>query len=1227
MKLFIKLRKKYFTILASLALLVLSSIGLFNLSTPSSVDASMIKFDNENTITITNGSFSSFSSSSSYPYTISGFTTSGNKTPEMKTGAINISESEYVKNYEKYGLKEYDNPKGVGSDNYVLMINADKTSNYTYTSSEFTLPANGYYYVTVSAKTIGDNAIASVFLTQNDVIFKDCIIQNIDSTTWSNYTFFVATNSYEDVKLKFNMQIGNQSTGANGCVVFDELHAGAISLDTINGYFENPNISENSYRAVDLRTANYYKQYEFDNQVIEFTPNGDDPIVNTVSENYFADVTSGAGEKQVDITNNSINISGTDTYITYKGKEEVLDANSTYRFSIWAKTTTMEQGSASVELNEIIDENDEYKDFMESTSVDMTPKSSSLMISNITTNTLTNVYVEYVIYVRTGALGSSKVQFSFGLGTEDENATGNVSFKRYMIERVPYSAYSAVSTSDTKGTIDISSRLTLSSNEFSNYTFDKMQSESFDGVAYPANPDSWTKTSAGQGTQLAGVVNLSDFDKVMDKYSHINTMDTPAALGNTLNNNVLMIYNGTNSTQSYKSSTKSLTANKYYKVTAFVNTYISGNSDFGASIVAKSNGTLLGTADNINTYGAWQKVEFYINTPSNAVDLTLELALGYGNKMACGYAFFDNILVEESETENEFSNRFNSYLVNQKVELDLTNPMLISVNRGDEYNTSALYSGTNKGETVVNAGIVDLTGSLNMVSATTRESLKDVNWTNKYALAIATALDVDSHYEYASVINYSFNSGTYYKMSFDLFTDGIGQQQKDEMYDNNVLAQGVNIELTNLENAKFSYITSNGNWTHYEIYIGVDSNVTSNLKFSLGSEFSGCYGRAFLGNIELTEVDENIFKETSASANVLKVETAKTDDNNEDKTTKSSGNNFNWQYVPTIATFAAIVIAVVGIFIRRNMKFKKRVKTGRPEYDRDITVMQNKYRRLAQDQRAKDVRELTKECEELVALRTEYENKYKDALSRLRSAKLANRDGSKRHEVMAIEHEVKHISKEVARFGVQVNNYQNEIEFMQTEAYLIDLEKRIMREDNSSRNQLRREAEMTEEARAEAVAKRNAKQQRAELKAQVKADKLANKKLKLEEARKQVEQQLSDAKALDEKYVKEQELKQIKLAEIKLAKEQAKAQKELEKLEKQRETETKKVEEEKSEQQDLEQNQEVVEETTEQSSDSMVKQVAEEVAEQPAEVEVEQSSEVETKSTEDTQEKDIPSDN
>jgi hypothetical protein len=1184
MKLFIKLRNKLFTVMASLVLLVLSSFGLFNLCNPQSVQASMINFDNENTISISNGSFTSFSSQNSYPYTPNDFTTSGNTTPNMKTGVISVEEDTYTSNYDKYyGLKEYDNPGDRShSEDYILMINSGTySSNYTYTSKEFTFAKNGYYYVTVSARTLGNGSVASVYLTKDGEIYEDCAIRNITSTTWSNYTFFVATNSYEDVNLKFNMQIGNLNGGSGGCVFFDELHAGQISADDVSAYVNNPqNIG--SYKFVNNRMSNAYKEYNFDNNIIEYIRNekgeleydvDDNVVKNITNEAYFTLKESGVGNKNFDILNNVMTLTAEDSYITYKGIEEELDANSTYKFSIWVKANQISKGSANVSLEEIIDEEDEYNDPLESSAMDLTAKSTSLKISSKTTSAINDGYVEYSIYVRTGALSTSKVQFGFGLGSESGNATGNVSFKNYSIERVPYSAYSAVSSGDTLGTIDISSRLTTNSSEYSNYTFNQMQSESFDGIAYPATPTSWTKSNSGSGVQLSGVVNLSDWSKVMAKYSYINTIATPSQLISS-NNNVLMIYNGSNSNQSYTSTTKSLDANKYYKITAFVNTYISGNSNNGATIVAKTGSTILGQATDINTNGQWKKVEFYIHT-SSSVSVSLELALGYGNNTASGYAFFDNILVESADAENDFSNRFGEYTVvtkwqngnevqNGKVEIDLTNPMLTSTTNRD-FNTPVLYSGNNKGEVDVNAGIIDLTGELNMINSVSHSVLTNVDWENKNALAIFSMLNEDIYYEFTSVLSYSFEGSKYYKMSFDLLTDGIGQVEKEEMYDNGVLAQGVNVELTNLDNAKFSYITSNGKWTRYELYIGVDTTTTSNLVFSMGSEFSGCFGRALLGNILLSEIEESEFNDSSNSATTLKVETASNDEENTSKDGKKSKSNFNWAYIPTIATFVAIVVAVVGVFMRRNIKFKKTVKVGSAEYDRDTTVMQSKYRRLAQEQRAKDIRELTKERDELVVMRGEYEEKYKDALSRLRSAKLANRDGSKRYEVNAIEHEVKHISKEVARFGVQINNYDNEIEFMQTEAYLIDIEKSMMREENSSRNQLRKEASMSEQERAESVAKRDAKQKRKEEKAQIKADKLAQKQAKLEKQRQQVQIDLEQAKALDEKYMKERELEQIKRAEIKLAREKAKTERELVKLEREREREQELAESKKAE--------------------------------------------------------------
>lgn len=1165
MKIFRKLCNKFFIMLASLALIIMASTGIFNLCIVEKVDASMISFDNETSISISNGSFNSFSSSTSYPYEVSSYTNRGNKTPSMKTGAINISDEIYKNNYEKYGLNEYENPKGTGSDNYILMINTEEDSNYSYISNEFTLGANGYYYVTISAMTIGDNCVASVGLLQDNVVFDGCEIKNISTGgTWNNYTFLIATNSYEDIELQFVMQIGSQASSASGCVLFDELHAGQISQEVFEDCLNS--FEPSSYISKDYNKIHLYKTYNFDNNIITYTNNYDGDIQsNTSAGNYFASSNSGSGDKNSEILNNIAYLTVNDSYIEYKGEEEVLQANSVYRFSIQVKVeSSLISGSAFVKVNEILEEENDYNDFMEDEEeAEITAKVSNLTVSNATSNTLNNGFVEYIIYVRTGALDSSKVQFSFGIGSDEEGATGSAQFKNFTISRVPYSAYESASSGSTIGKIDISDRISLPSSEYANFTFDQMKSESFIGTPYPAEPTSWTKSNSGAGYQLSGVVNLAQFDDMIEKYrAYLNVISAPSGLGSSLNNNVLMIYNGDNSSQSYTSSIKNLSANKYYKITIFVNTSLWSTDASGVSIIAKTgtadNYSTIARVENIKTSGQWQKVEMYIHTPNNSVDVSLELALGYGNKLSSGYAFFDNILVEEADNKDDFSNRFGEYVVAGSSDIDLTDSFLTLTTK--DYSTPLLYTGENATEYTVNAGIVDLTNSTlqGVIASDYRESLRNLAGDNRKILVIASASNQDVYYKYTSILPYNFESGKYYKLSFEVFTNGIGQasdREEEKKYDNDVLAQGATIQLTGLENSTFKYVESNNKWTKYEFYIGVDTTCTSNIIFSLGSEYVGCFGKVFFGNLNLVEIEQTEFDSASNSENVLKINTIEADDE-EDVEEEGPSNNFDWRYVPTILTFVAIVLAVIVLFVRKNIKFKKRVKGVKVNYDRDDTVMQSKYRRLASAQRDKDVREMTKECEELIALRSEYEEKYKDAINRLRSAKLNNRDGSKKNEISAIEREVKHISKEVSRYGVQVNNYESEIEFMQTEAYLIDLERRMLKRDSSARIKERKESALPEEVRNELIAKREAKKAKLERKAELRAQKLEEKEAKLEKERKNIEEQLKQAVEKDVQLAKEKELKKIKQEQkqIDLEKENIEQQLEQDKLQLEKET-------------------------------------------------------------------------
>lgn len=1198
MKLLRKLRNKCFATVLSLLMLVLASFGILKLNTPAEVQA--VGFgDSESTLTITNGSFSSYSSSAEYPYTLSDFSNLGNLTPSMKTGAIKVDEKTYNKNYikygftDEYGLRESGNPGQVGTDNSILMINTKESSDYSYVSKEFTLSANGTYYISVSAKTIGPNCLASVYLLNNDKVYGDCIIENIQTNDWTDYTFFVTTNSYEDVKLQFGMRIGNLTSGANGCVLFDELHAGKISKDSMNTYIQSTNPTH--YRCADIEMKNGYKNYNFDNNLVVYEKDSSGNFVpNNYAKNYFT-IKEGGENREYSIDDGILTMTADKSYVNFEGEEETFAPNTTYRFSIKAKVSSaISSGSAYVKLNEILDEKDRYEDFKDSTSSTLTAKEGKLTISSVTTNKIEDGFVEYVVFIHAGEDLPTKAKFSFGLGTEDSSATGTISFKNFKIERVPYSAYSVVSSGTSVAKIDIADRISIDSEKFfSNGTFDKMQSNSIDGVPYPATPSDWTISKEDEGSQLSGVVNLSQLDLVTEKYKDVlsGNISALSSCTSTMNNNVLMIYNGAKDVKYYTSSSKSLSANKYYRIRANVYTHL-WNTSSSATVVLKCGDAILGKVENINTNDSWKQVEFYVHTATTSTSVKLELALGYGDNSSNGYVFFDNIEIASSDSAYTYENSYAK-------EIDLNNYLLDSGEFKNGYNQPALFKGENLGSNNVNAGIIDLTDDLVLRNVTSDaemlKALKDGD--RKSALIISSTLSKDVYYKYTSAVACNFESGSYYRLSFYLFTNNLAQEEKEENTENGKLAQGANVTLTGLENAKFSYEQSNGKWTKYEFYIGLNSSASSNLEYSLGSSFTGCSGIALLTDVKLEKIEKTDFEDATSSATCLKIDTVESSSEDDEENTDKK-NNFSWAYIPTIATFLAVVVAVVGIFVKKNVKFKKHTKNGRVAYDRDETVLKNKFRRIAIDKRDAELREMSKECEELTSLRAEYEEKYKEALNRLRSTKLANRDGSKKHEIFAIEREVKHISKEVARLGVQVNNYENEIEFMKTEAYLVDMEKRLSREDSFVRNRDRKESLLSEEERNLKIAKREEKLERAKQKAEAKAQKLADKKAKIEQEKIDIQNAIKEAIEKDEQAVKEQELKRLKEEELKLAKEQAKAKKEIEELEQaQEEIKQEKLESEAEVEQEAE-----LEETSTQIDDSETKQ-PDEVEQSPEKIE------------------------
>lgn len=218
---------------------------------------------------------------------------------------------------------------------------------------------------------------------------------------------------------------------------------------------------------------------------------------------------------------------------------------------------------------------------------------------------------------------------------------------------------------------------------------------------YPLTPDSWSGAamySSGSYPKgvIAGVIGLEE-----SIYNENKSLwnDNDSALYNELKkhysseedavNNALMIYmpaSGANdqdygpTAYGYTSSTFKLSANKFYKLSVDVLTKdIAGSLDKdgnqkadaapGARIYVSS--AAYAEFASIDTKGAWETYTFYFESAVSAdTSLSVQLGLGKYNSeytlgLTSGYAFFDNLLLEEVEEEVYAENKANYTLENE----------------------------------------------------------------------------------------------------------------------------------------------------------------------------------------------------------------------------------------------------------------------------------------------------------------------------------------------------------------------------------------------------------------------------------------------------------------------------------------------------------------------------------------------------------------------------------
>ncbi|MBQ8206651.1 MAG: hypothetical protein IJZ77_04235, partial [Bacilli bacterium] len=471
-----------------------------------------------------------------------------------------------------------------------------------------------------------------------------------------------------------------------------------------------------------------------------------------------------------------------------------LMANKTYKFSVKVKVEDLASGSAYLKLVEVDEEND-------------SPKSSDSLTISTTSNKFEANFVEYSIYVQSDPTKSREVKLQIGLGETSSTAKGTAYFKDYKITSVPYSEFNSASSSTAK-TLNFASDYSTST-DVSNFAFNLNQSLDISEINEVKinKPADWTINNSNSGySQTAGVFNVKDF--VHLNKDGLTNIANPGFISkyNTTTNNVLMLHNEMSDVISATSSSFSLTKNSYYEISVWVQTQVSGEQQSGASIVLnksadETSNLVLSRLDNIKTNGHWQEISFYIQTGYEDLDVTLTLSLGNKNQTSNGYAFFDNIFAETSSEEVYTAN------LDQNPEnvFDLKNPL--------SANGNLYFEGTSQNKlNTTRASIINLDSDLSefLVSAD-YESARGTTAENRSILAILSTIQ-DDYYSFSSLLNYSLTSGSYYKLSVDVYTAYLKTNNEDA-------EAGASIGLTNIEDSKFKAIKSDKTWTTYTFYI------------------------------------------------------------------------------------------------------------------------------------------------------------------------------------------------------------------------------------------------------------------------------------------------------------------------------------------------------------------------------------------------------------------------
>lgn len=1043
---------------------------------------------------------------------------------DSETLTEDITVTEYEE-YEDYILIHADNGTNYYAEPSQVQFTFENNSEY-FTSNIVYRPSEsgstGSYYLRTGENwynlyeeytDLNQYGTASIYvkgLTDNNGEDVELSFEKVLTKNWTTFFFFIETGSTEQT-VNLELWLGGDKFGNNstGVVFFDDVQ--------VQKYSENYFYS--TY--LDYKDNMFYTQNEEAQSAVKFMSFSEDNSLTMPGENNFdfentLDVTalngwtkSGDGNARIisldseegfervtghDFTGSNLHVDAKidedggltikentqalvlwadDGYVEATSKDVEIKMHGYYKISVYYKISSLDAGTVYLNIREndrVIKENN-LTTSEENETIGYTLASGSATATENADNNFENNYNIMEIYVKGSDFYNSYVNIALGLGSESESATGCVVFDDVKVENVTYEEFSNADNQVTLHEVESSATIT-------NGYFNSTENTS---ANFPLTPSGWTIES-NDGLTFGGVINTkaSEYEYYQQEYQNNleKGEENPylwASFANPLSptnsnlytNNILMLSNYNASAQTLTSSTFSLNANSFYKLTFNFKTMSiepTNLASFNVRIYNEDE-VLLFEGKDVSS-NVWSEYEIYFETFAGAENVYIEIEFGNEENAQVGFAYFDNFSIVASDEEE-----YNAVTeTNLKHRVDMTDYYLnlptnnISDNLKDF--SSSAYETSGYTEDGV-GGIVN--SSLFNTDYTKFKLSEEEEDRNVFLLSNRTP---NANYTIDSLFTFDLTSGNYYTITFKLKTnfDYLTTDDKNE-FNPDEHTFGATVGLSG-----FDYMTglvSNDGYEEYTMHIHATEDASSTLHIALVSDSASTTGTMVVYDFNFTEIASD---ETNASRDyddaielmgrseydvntdrVFATETPSDDetgdDTSDDSTSDDTGDtttnndDFTWLIlISTLITVLAIVIAVVGYFTRK-IKIQK-VETKRQEtYDRKGSIHHDTIRKEAEDERAKQASEIENNIQKFENELASLEKDHKEKVVALR--KEENKEVSK-----STEKEFKLFAQKRAVIAEKIDILKHQLENVNSPEYLLSLERKKYLEHDAKQKQL-----------------------------------------------------------------------------------------------------------------------------------------------------------------------------